>query len=368
MAKLKGIYQRGNNWRINTAYKGQKILETCASRDSAETTLSKIKTLIDEGRWLQKRKITNTTLKQVTEKYLEWCKQINQPSAYDKAVYSKPILDHFGGKTLIHTITRAGLEKYQSERLATVSERRKRTVSPATVNREIAMLRHLFTKAVEWELIDGNPALGIKMLKEENQRLRFLSGEEIQALLSACPLATGKRQPTLRQIITLALHTGMRKSEILNLQWPNVDLKLGHIELTDQKNGQHSFVPLSPECIEMLRKIPRRVDSPYVFPGRKAGHPFSDLKAQFNAAVKKAGLEDVTFHTLRHTAASHLVMSGADLATVRDILRHKSFVMTLRYAHLSDDHRKQAVAGLAKALAARPQAGDGKSQENQQTG
>jgi len=94
------------------------------------------------------------------------------------------------------------------------------------------------------------------------------------------------------------------------------------------------------------------LDSRYIFPGKIPGKPFVDLKRQFGNAVKAAGLEGVTFYTLRHTAASYLVMAGVDLATVGEILRYKSFSMTIRYAHLSSGHKRSAVEALSKALTA----------------
>ena len=95
--------------------------------------------------------------------------------------------------------------------------------------------------------------------------------------------------------------------------------------------------------------IRHRLDSPHVFTGRIKGQPFWDLKRQFEEAVKQYRLEGVTFHVLRHTAASHLVMSGVPLATAKEILRHKDYAMTLRYAHLSSEHTKAAVDALGNS-------------------
>jgi integrase len=120
----------------------------------------------------------------------------------------------------------------------------------------------------------------------------------------------------------------------------------------EQKNGKHSTIPLNATALDVLRTIPRRLDSGYIFTGKTAGEPFYDLKGQFEKATSIAKLQDVTFHTLRHTCASHLAMAGVDLATIREIMRHKSIEMTLRYAHLSPDHKKAAVDALGNALAA----------------
>ncbi len=154
----------------------------------------------------------------------------------------------------------------------------------------------------------------------------------------------------IHSLVTLALHTGMRRGEILNLTWDSVYLRDRFIELTDQKNGESSTIPLTQTAIETLKAIPIRLDSKYVFTGKTPDKPFYDLKRQFEKAVKKAELTGVTFHILRHTCASHLVMAGVDLVTVREIMRHRSIDMTLRYSHLTPAHKKAAVDALEVAL------------------
>jgi integrase len=143
----------------------------------------------------------------------------------------------------------------------------------------------------------------------------------------------------------------LRRGEILNLKWENVNLRERFIEITEQKNGQYSTIPLNSTAVDTLRAIPRRLDSDFVFPGKIQGKPYYDLFCHFERAVKAAKLEGVNFHTLRHTAASHLVMAGVDLATVQEIMRHKTITMTLRYAHLLPAHKRSAVDALQNALA-----------------
>ncbi len=104
------------------------------------------------------------------------------------------------------------------------------------------------------------------------------------------------------------------------------------------------------QAIGAIQAIPRRADSKYIFPGKTLDQSFYDLGQQFEKAVSKAKLDGVIFHMLRYTCASHLVMSGADLKTFKEIMRHKSIEMTLRYAHLSPGHKKSAIATLESAL------------------
>ena len=337
-----GVSQRGNRWRIDTFYKGHRIRESCATPEMAETNLRKIQTLIDEGRYLEKKKQPKEKLGEFSVRYLAWCKNINQKAYTSKEKRIKLIVRRIGKDTLLSKIDLATIEKYQADRLSSEGERKFR-VKPATVNREIACLRHLFTKAVEWKLLDANPLKGVKIFKESGRRLRYLTPDECQSLLDAC-------SPTMQQIVTIALHTGMRKSEILNLTWDSINLREGYIELVDQKNGERSTIPLNRKAIATIQAIPRRVDSKYVFPGKTPDKPFYDLKRPFENAVKDSKLEGVTFHVLRHTCASHLVMAGVDLATVREIMRHKSIEMTLRYSHLSPEHKQSAIEALNSAL------------------
>ncbi len=146
------------------------------------------------------------------------------------------------------------------------------------------------------------------------------------------------------------MHTGMRKGEILNLKWENVNLREGFIELIEQKNGERSLIPLSDSITGILKSIPRRVDSELVLAGKNVGEPFFDLKRQFAAAVERAKLDGVTFHVLRHTEASQLTINGVNLKTAREILTHKSITMSQKYAHLSPEPKKAAVEMLAAAL------------------
>ncbi len=347
-----GITPRGNRWRIDTFYKGVRIRETCATPEMAETNLRKIQTLIDEGRYLEKKRESKETLGQIRDRYVEWCKGIKQKTVDDKEDHLDNILEFLGVDTLIGKVTKADVERFHAHLGSLNAQHKKTPLAVATINRRMACLKHFLHKAEEWGLIAENPARCIKLHKENNRRLRFLTIEECKILLGSCPSLT------LKQIVELALNTGMRKGELLRLEWEHINLRRGFLELLDQKNGEYDTIPLNERALEILRSIPRRLDSKFVFPGKKPGKPFKDLKRQFETAVKKANLDDVTFHTLRHTAASYLVMEGIDLTTVREILRHKSISMTLRYAHLSPKHKQSAVEALGKALTAEPEKAD----------
>lgn len=212
------------------------------------------------------------------------------------------------------------------------------TVTPATVNREITCIRHMFAKAIEWGYVRRNPLKEVKKLKEPPGRLRYLTREEIAALLDAC-------NHHLRPIVVAALNTGMRKSEILSLKWRDLDLKNRRITVTNTKNNEIRVISINKTLYRELLGLDRTARSEYVFSHGK-GEPYGDVKKGFTSAVRKAGIKDFRFHGLRHTFDSHLVMQGVDLRTVQQLMGHKEIKMTMRYAHLSPKHVEEAVARL----------------------
>lgn len=148
----------------------------------------------------------------------------------------------------------------------------------------------------------------------------------------------------------------MRKGEILSLKWDNVDLKHGFILLDRTKNGERREIPINNtlEAHFLNRNMIRRLDISYVFYDPVNGKPYQDVKRSFKTALRKAGIRDFHFHDLRHTFASHLVMAGIDITTVKELLGHKTLTMTLRYAHLAPSHKVKAVDILDNALNENP--------------
>jgi integrase len=207
----------------------------------------------------------------------------------------------------------------------------------------LATLKSIFNKAKAWDKYSGdNPVTKVEMLKENNTRTRFLEKEEIIRLLASC-------NKQLRPIVILALNTGMRLGEILNLKWRDVDFRRGIIYLLDTKNGEKRELPINEQVKTALIRTRKHPQSEFVFCNND-GSQRKDIRASYFTALRKSGIKDFRFHDLRHTFASHLVMSGVELNTVRELLGHKSLKMTLRYAHLSPNHKKRAVDVLNKRM------------------
>ena len=179
----------------------------------------------------------------------------------------------------------------------------------------------------------------IKKYQEPDGRLRYLSGEaEAERLLQAC-------EPWLQRIVLTAIHTGMRKGELLGLTWDCVDMTHGFIRLKQTKNGKARALPFNEALWSLFSGLRIRQDIPWVFHDA-TGNRWNDIRHPFDEACDSAGLTDSHFHDLRHTFASWLMMRGVPLATVSNLLGHTSPTMTLRYAHLSHRHLTSAVRVL----------------------
>lgn len=237
------------------------------------------------------------------------------------------LLVYFSGQKM-DAITPYSIEQYKLERL--------KKVSKTTVNRELACLRHMFNLGIEWGKWDVNPVQKVRFFKEEPTNFKILSFEEANRLIAHC-------SPHFRPLVVMALNTGMRRAEILNLKWKNLDLKNRIITVEKTKAHDIRRIPINDPLYKELIALPHYSDYVFAHPN---GQPFKDFRKAFHNARKRAGLEHFRFHDLRHTFASQLVMAGEDLVTVQRLMGHKTIEMTMRYSHLSDQHRINAVNKL----------------------
>jgi len=218
-----------------------------------------------------------------------------------------------------------------------------RPLTGATVNRALALLRHLLRLAhEEWELLNAVPR--IRMEREAEGRLRWLTSEEATRLLDACRKS---RNEHLTDLVEFALFTGMRRGEVLGLTWERVDRARGVVLLDVTKSSKRREVPLNSRADAVLARRGSR-SSGLVFGIRR----WDRFRSAWENAVERAKLADFHFHDLRHTFASWAVQRGASLQEVKDLLGHHSLAMTLRYGHLAPEHLRTAVARLDAALSA----------------
>jgi integrase len=218
---------------------------------------------------------------------------------------------------------------------------------PATVNKYLSALSHVFTVAInEWEWLEASPLTGLRRLKEPKGRNRFLSKEhELNALLASCML---EKKP-LYLICLLEICAGPRKCEILKLEKSKLYLDTGLAIVDETKNDESASFHFTGLALEELRKYARtwHPRSKLVFPNRFGDKPMS-IDREFRRARDRAKIENFHFHDLRHTHASYLAMHGGSLKVLQESLRHKSLDMVLRYAHLSPSHLASEIKGMTE--------------------
>ncbi|MDP2940272.1 MAG: tyrosine-type recombinase/integrase [Candidatus Omnitrophota bacterium] len=340
------IRKRGENYFIDYYYKGKRQREMVGSnRKLAEIILKKRETEIAENKHLDIKKNYEIKFEDFADEFTRLHVVFLKPSTQksNKSIL-KTLKRYFGGLYL-YNIGPKDIEMFKAERIKAVKKSNKallKTLKPATINRNVALLKCLFNKAVAWGKADKNPLKGMKPLKENNKRLRFLEKNEILKLIDCC-------SPHLKPIVIVAVNTGMRTGEILNLKWNDLDYKRNLLYLIETKNNEKREIPMSDIVKKTLIKVLKHPDSPYIF-CNKNGKPYESIKTSFHTAMKRAGIENFRFHDLRGTFASHLVMLGIDLRTVQELLGHKSFEMVLRYSHLSPSHKSKAVELLEKNI------------------
>jgi integrase len=324
--------KKGGNWYLNFRFHGKRIRRLYGpSRKGAENAIAKIKGEIAENKFLDKRPEEKpVAFHDFAVEYVRVC-SANWKRVGGRLSHLRKLERELGAKNL-QDITAWQIEKYKAKR--------KGEVKPASVNRELALIKHFLTKAVEWNKLKENPAKKVKLLKGEVKRTRFLMPDEIQTLLGNC-------DPRVRDIVTVTVHTGMRAGEIHSLRRDQVNWNSGVITLTDTKNQERRDVPMNETVKAVLRSINNNDDR--FFPGG-----YARIKRYFGQAVRASGISDFRFHDLRHCFASNLVMNGTDLNTVRELLGHKSMAMTLRYSHLAPNLKSKAVEVLDQVLGGAP--------------
>ncbi|MFC1717777.1 tyrosine-type recombinase/integrase [Candidatus Poribacteria bacterium] len=343
MPIYKRRFRAGYKWCVYVILpNGRRYRRVIGTKKQAEQVHKKIESEIVTGKW-HIREIEDVPFSALVEEYLEY---VNTNRAASTAKIRKyrieaHLLPYFGD-TPISQITPQMVDNYKTSRV-------KKKASPNTVNRDLANLSHMFTMAIRWRYIENNAVADVEKMKIPQRWPRFLSQEEIERLLET---AGGSH---LYALLVAAIHTGMRKVELLNLKWSDINLKRQTVTV-QAKDGWHTknyrsrtlqMTPMLRRVLMERRRMQRkmRFESEYIFTYQGNRIKWGTDIA-FKTAVRKADLEGVTLHTLRHTFASQLVMAGVPLRDVQELMGHRSFETTLQYAHLSEDHVKKQVLRL----------------------
>ena len=246
------------------------------------------------------------------------------------------------GESYLREITREDLDQFAADR--------GRAVGPSTLRKNLTVLSKVFRMGVRWGVLEASPAVDLEKPAEPTHKTRNLSGEERTRLLEHA-------EPWLRPMIRLALATGLRLGEVVTLTWENVDRKANVLHVSEDTKTGTRAVPLGAAALAVLDELVRHLRSPYVFAGPEgAGYLTTRARNRISqrtvAAARAAGIEDASFHTLRHTAASLMVRAGVPLYEVQRVLGHSTPVMTQRYSHLRPEDLRDAVKKLDAALVA----------------
>lgn len=337
-----GVRIIGDEYWIDYRVNGRRVRRKIGPQKKlAEGIMRKIRVEILEGRYLDRKKQEKMTFKEFSEIYAENYGKKKKSWETTDVCYLKKFNAFFGSKYLFE-ITPEMVERYRTERLLQKTNKGN-LVSPVHLNRELACLKCMFNRAIDWGRVSDNPVRKVKFVKENNPRNRYLSDDELKNLINCSAEA-------LKPVILFAVNTGMRLGEIQGIKWGDVNFERGFVTLRETKNGETRYVQMNRIVRETLLnlKMTAKDQNSYIF-CNKAGFPYNP-RVPFKKALTKANISDFRFHDLRHTAASYLAMAGIDLNTIRVILGHKSIRMVLRYAHLSDTHQALAVGALDKKM------------------
>lgn len=341
-----GLFERPDSpyyWASFTDASGKRVRRSTGIRKStegrkeAEALLAKWKLEAHQERQWDKE--PSRSFEDVMVQYMHYAGKLK--SAESVRLFVRQLRVSFAGRAM-ETLRGVDIASH-------IARRRADGVADSSINRELevlsAAINHCRT-TLEWGL--PNPVNG-RMLKEPEARVRWISHEEARQLLDA---ARASRSPYLADLLTLALNTGMRREEMLGLEWRRVDFQAGliHLEGHHTKNGKRRSVPMNKAARSaLLARANHRAehcpDAAWVF-CRNNGDRIDDARKGFLSACAVAGIKDFRFHDLRHTCAAWLVSAGVPLSEVRDLLGHSSIVMTERYAHLAPERVRSAVAVL----------------------
>ena len=330
-------------WRVRVRrLSGPQLTKTFSRKADAEQWARSIEHKIDSGDYVPNAEARKRTLADAIDRYLE----VTLPRAKHRKNASEQtrLLNVWKGelgRTPLVSLTPAVIADAR-DRLAKRRNRDGKLLSGSTVNRHVTALSGVLRIAVrEYGWLSRNPVSNVTRLEDSKGRERFLSDSERLRLLTVCESSPCAE---LLPIVQLALATGARKGELIGIQWTSVDLDRRVIRFLDTKNGESRTVPLAAVAITVIKnwKINR------LPVGAMFNVPKTTIDIAWRSARSEAGLEDVRFHDLRHSAASYLAMSGASLMDIAAILGHKTLAMVKRYSHLSEQHTTAAIDRMAE--------------------
>ncbi len=332
------MFKRSGVWWTCIRHNGRKIQKSLETTDRklAKSIEAKIRIEIIEGSYFEKLIGSKKTFNDMMERFMmEHAPKVSNNMQRSYTVSLKHLIPYFG-KTNLTSISAKMISRYKILR-------RDEGARPASINKEQAMLSKAFSLCIrEWEWLRDNPVSRVQNEKLNNEIDRWLTDAEEIRLLESC-------SEWLREIVVFCLHLGLRKEELLSLEWSRVSLLRKTILIKETKNGKPKTLPLNKVALGILeqRSKVRSIKNDLVF-FNSQGAKFSgyNIWKAFNDALEKAGIENFRFHDLRHTFATRLAQAGVDLYKISKLLGHKDIKMTQRYAHHCPDSLRDGVEML----------------------
>ncbi|MFC2164051.1 tyrosine-type recombinase/integrase [Acidobacteriota bacterium] len=322
-------YRDGDGKRI------QKVALLATTKEEAVIALRKeVQQTFDRKRGVEREK-QRLKLKEFSDLFIENYSKVNKLSWKDD-LYRLQRINDFFGVVFLDELSPIDIEKFKSYKL-------KEGVTKTTVNHYLKTLKRMFNIAISWGYATKNPVKEVKFYSErDSQRERILTEEEEDRLLETAT-------EHLRPIIIVALNTGMRRGEILNLKWKDINFHTREILIKKSKSGSPRTLNINSVLFDELTRLKNRDNNQqYVFINPRSGKPYKKLQRSFESARSQAAIEELRFHDLRHTFASRLIERGVDIIKVKEFLGHSTVRTTERYIHPDREERKKALELLCK--------------------
>lgn len=362
------VRKKGNKWYCRFQYDGVRYERRCVGATD-EKTAKKCEVIIMSeimhGKYGFGKAENTLTLEQGLKIFEEHSKANKLSFLSDKIMINK-IIEYFGKNKPIKDISTEDINIFKRRMKTKTETKTVKSLNPlykrgngqqkyiltnetitkersnATINRYCSLLSKMFNLLIADEKLEKNPCHFSSKLRENNVKIRYLTEDEQTRMFKQLNKLEFLK---LKPIIICALYTGMRKGEILNLKWSQVDLRNGYIDILKSKSGKERKIPIADKLKNELQNMGKNGEE-YVFTNPDTLKPYTDIKKSFASLMKMSEITNFRFHDIRHTVATRLVESGTDLLIVQEILGHAKIETTMRYAHPVPERKLTAINKL----------------------
>lgn len=344
---MRGLYQVNGTWYMcYVDPTGKYVRESTGTKTKTEAAamLQAVRTDIRRGQY-DFTSEKSIKFEKLAEKYInDYSKGEGEKKSWKRDVVSiKRLKEHFSGMD-ISKITKKDALDYKRKRKEDCKKGSEKKISTKTVNRELACLRHMFNKAIDWGLIRVNPIARIELYKEKKRERIILKRVEADLLIELS-------EEPVKTAIMIALNTGARTSEALSLKWSDIDFEKNDIRIREQKTEER-HIPLSSELKEHL--IYKDQMSDWIIYNKQSGSHYKDIRKQFNKARDKViqeltdrtridKIKKLSFYDLRHTFGTWLGETKTNPFVIKELMGHKNIQTTMKYVHIREDAKRKAV-------------------------